>query len=1229
MLKVVKENQHSLLLNHYGRRDRDYLIVSILTFFSFERPEEPLKEKEMWPFVQGEMGDEVILDQGLPKVHAEALLSARCYPPKELTAQGCPISFSLGPLTKKLNVFGNRRWEGYPGLYWISAPEPFTRLDLTWANAFGGPGYDRNPLGKGFKSLPNEKGEKVRPLPNVEYPSDLMGLPGDRPEPAGFLPLDMSWSQRSSKRGTYDDKWMREQYPYYPEDMDLTFFNVAPEDQWLKDAYFRGDESFSFEHLHPDKARLASRLPGLRQRCFILRRQKDPDEQPVFEEFKTRLDTVWFFPHAERGVTIHRATVPVQDDEHSDVSRIFLVSEPMQKQGESLEYYYQEMLRRLDRKVKVNLAPLEEAKKEIKKTLERVAGLGNEIKDNLKQTLGQAPPPIKNSPVDMALAAQASIAAALGRLDKAEAKLIPVKEKYGHLVKVDLSPLQKAREKLAAAQDKVVAAGSKVEAAQAKGAAAREKMAQELDASPQTAVAMEHGVDVNALIHPKPKFPWHDRGTAFLDEAGKDLAADWEVQDFLKKQGLEKRTIRKARLGANPAFRTSPAAEWGLEKGSRGPEVELPPGLVIPRFEGSRLKKITIVRPPLDQPRETVLVDGSEDKALTIGLEPGKAVIRARNEIEAWLIYQEIGGLAGVAAMPDPGSRLPDDAAQALAEAPQFLILEDPDLRPEWEKTKADWAKLCPNAEFLDWPEGLQPAEAKEKGLDLRAYFLEAIKPGLFPEEALVKEPKPGDHVTPPPIPDIKALVKEIQDMITGAMAPALASARAKEEQMKGYFRQELDKKGHNLDDLIDQAKAEPRGRPFDSAQIKGAFHQSRETFRKGESLTPEVNEALSNYEARAASVMDQNAARLARGRAQLAAAKNIQPIPDWAKAKLDGLGFDPKDAAPLTRDEVIRRHALGLSLAGKNLTGADLSELDLTGINLAKANLQGTSFKKSKLDQADLTRSLAQGADFSEASLRQVKAPKAIMAGAVFSKADLTGSDLTKALVNEADFTEASLTGAVLNQALLEKAKLDKAKVNQASIKKGFFLETSAEEADFRESDLDRSIFMTAQIKQADFTGARLHRVTLYQTQGGNNSFREADIHDLRAVGETSLPESDFQGVRAGKGFWREADLSRANFQGSRLDNVIFENCNLGSANLSGTRAHGARFNKSDLTGANMSRTDLFKGSLRKVRLVSADLSDSNFYGVEFFKSVMGQTKLGGANLKMTRISKYKDILP
>ena len=52
--------------------------------------------------------------------------------------------------------------------------------------------------------------------------------------PAGFGFVGRSWLPRISYAGTYDQKWLDEQHPYPPFDMDYRYWNGAPEDQQIE-----------------------------------------------------------------------------------------------------------------------------------------------------------------------------------------------------------------------------------------------------------------------------------------------------------------------------------------------------------------------------------------------------------------------------------------------------------------------------------------------------------------------------------------------------------------------------------------------------------------------------------------------------------------------------------------------------------------------------------------------------------------------------------------------------------------------------------------------------------------------------------------------------------------------------------------------------------------------------------------------------------------------------------
>jgi len=109
-------------------------------------------------------------------------------------------------------------------------------MPLVYERAFGGTmegvgAFEpRNPVGTGFWSG-RPTGEVVgKPVPNLEYPRQLLQAPEDSPPPAGFGPVAPSWLPRVGFAGTYDRQWQRTQAPLLPADFDTRFFNVAPPD---------------------------------------------------------------------------------------------------------------------------------------------------------------------------------------------------------------------------------------------------------------------------------------------------------------------------------------------------------------------------------------------------------------------------------------------------------------------------------------------------------------------------------------------------------------------------------------------------------------------------------------------------------------------------------------------------------------------------------------------------------------------------------------------------------------------------------------------------------------------------------------------------------------------------------------------------------------------------------------------------------------------------------------
>ncbi|MCC6523839.1 MAG: DUF2169 domain-containing protein [Polyangiaceae bacterium] len=223
---------------------------------------------------------------------------------------------------RRATVVGDRRWQKSVLGTTPTAPEPFTSLPLTWERAFGAPGYEANPWGTGYKAHPGADG--VARLPNLEDPSRPVSAPSDTPEPVCFAPIGMLWKERWSKLGTYDKRWFKLRWPYFPEDFDWGFCQVAPRAQQLP--YLRGDESYTLVGMRPEAPKLSGKLPGLRVRCFVLSTEAAGG---AFREVPLVLDTAGFQVDELRLALVWRGRLEVSDDEAPELEAIFVVHEPL------------------------------------------------------------------------------------------------------------------------------------------------------------------------------------------------------------------------------------------------------------------------------------------------------------------------------------------------------------------------------------------------------------------------------------------------------------------------------------------------------------------------------------------------------------------------------------------------------------------------------------------------------------------------------------------------------------------------------------------------------------------------------------------------------------------------------------------------------------------------------------------------------------------------------------
>lgn len=249
----------------------------------------------------------------LLRTTTDILLTGRAIAPTADT-RVAEVSLRVGPVQRRLRVFGNRHWQHTSAGWRISAPAVWQRMPLRWELAYGGvapaadnqpPEYEaRNPVGVGFIAHQAQPLDG-QALPNLEDPEHLIQTPQDRPDPAAFAPVAPTWQPRRQYAGTYDEAWTRTRAPYLPQDFDPRFFQVAPPALQAR-TWLQGGEPVQLQGVTAGGP-IEFELPGCGLEIDFRFRGATVPRPP-------QLELVLFEPDAGRFQMLWRAALPV--DKH-------------------------------------------------------------------------------------------------------------------------------------------------------------------------------------------------------------------------------------------------------------------------------------------------------------------------------------------------------------------------------------------------------------------------------------------------------------------------------------------------------------------------------------------------------------------------------------------------------------------------------------------------------------------------------------------------------------------------------------------------------------------------------------------------------------------------------------------------------------------------------------------------------------------------------------------------
>jgi hypothetical protein len=337
-----------------------------------------------------------------------------------------------------------------------------------------------------------------------------------------------------------------------------------------------------------------------------------------------------------------------------------------------------------------------------------------------------------------------------------------------------------------------------------------------------------------------PVDTWVKKCSAFVEWCQSQLWGDngKDTLEWLKsKRGLSESTIKLFRLGRNPKDLWRDRKEWGLpeelKENGKPKKLWIPAGVVIPHLAHNSIKRARIRRQDPEANPRYCIVSGSSTEAMI--LTNHRVFVVVESELDAILLHQEIGDVAGVISLGNAQSRPDKVTADLLSESDLILVAldgDDPGAKEAWQW----WPQHFQQAKRLPPIDGKDPGEMWKAGVNLKMWVEIGIEKYLTPEPIIQSkestydievdhqgqeqppepiphnpEPDPNGRVEPQEVKDIEHPPEGIESKIADLEQRILSTLQGKPLPIQIT-------KAEKIIDLAKYARAESRG----------AYHQSQ-----------------------------------------------------------------------------------------------------------------------------------------------------------------------------------------------------------------------------------------------------------------------------------------------------------------------------------------------------------------------------------------------------------------
>lgn len=299
-----------------------------------------------------------------------------------------------------------------------------------------------------------------------------------------------------------------------------------------------------------------------------------------------------------------------------------------------------------------------------------------------------------------------------------------------------------------------------------------------------------------------PADVWRRKAGEFVKWAHHRLMQSPSELEYLAGRGIGIEAVKTFRLGINPGERGRDLYRarlaWGLPRetkaNGREKRLWLPRGIVIPFFRDGELHRVRIRRP---EPREFgpkyYVVPGSGMAPMVINPE-ARAFVVVEAELDAILCAQNAPEGVGALGMGSLGAR-PDEVTDAILRRSLCILnaLDFEHVTPQGEDEKSRalaerkelqqarqrdwWQATYDKAERWPVPEGKDPGEAFENGVDLALWIASGLPPVLTVGTSLDGKFREGGAAEVKQSTDVAPAADSAASAVSATVSPAPALA--------------------------------------------------------------------------------------------------------------------------------------------------------------------------------------------------------------------------------------------------------------------------------------------------------------------------------------------------------------------------------------------------------------------------------------------------------------------